>query len=213
MKKIILTLFLSSISAQEKYPADSLLKSANISLAKKIFIYPISKWQRVSYNSRIFNCQFYPSCSNFGANSIKKYGCFFGTIIAADRVVRCNPSALHYHSKIDGTYSDKDGRLIDFVNPKNYHSSDKSPAIAASLSFIPGLGRLYSGRFYDGLYSVLNLVIAWKTSSIAMKNQRKILGPVFLGTFTVLFAADIYGSWRAAKYYQPSKKNKTKNIR
>ena len=31
MKKIILTLFLSSISAQSKYPADSLLKSENIS--------------------------------------------------------------------------------------------------------------------------------------------------------------------------------------
>ena len=208
MKKIILTLFLSSISAQEKYPADSLLKSANISLAKKIFIYPISKWQRVSYNSKIFNCQFYPSCSNFGATSIKKYGNLFGTIIAADRIVRCNPSALHYHRKTDGAYSDNDGRLIDFVDPKNYYPSDKSPTIAAYLSIIPGLGRLYSGRLYDGLYSVFNFAIASEISLIAMKNQRKILGPLFLGSFTILYASEIYGSWRAAKYYQP-KKNKT----
>ena len=192
MKKIILTLFLSSISAQAKYPADSLLKSANISWTKKIFIYPISKWQRVSYSSRIFNCQFYPSCSNFGANSI----------------VRCNPSALHYHSKINGSYSDRDGRLIDFVDPKNYHPSGKSPTIAAALSIIPGLGKLYSGRFYDGLYSLFNLAIAWETSSIAMKNQRKILGPFFLGSFSILYAAEIYGSWRATKYYQPPN-NKT----
>ena len=209
MKKIILILFLSSISAQAKYPADSLLKSENISSTKKIFIYPISKWQRVSYNSKIFNCQFYPSCSNFGANSIKKYGGLFGIIIAVDRIIRCNPSALHYHSKIDGAYSDRDGRLIDFVDPKNYYPSDKSPTIAASLSIIPGLGKLYSGRFYDGLYGVFNLAIAWKTSSLAIKNQRKILGPLFLGSFTILYAAEIYGSWRATKYYQPSEKNKT----
>ena len=209
MKKIILTLILSSISAQVKYPADSLIKSENISFTKKIFIYSISKWQRISYNSKIFNCQFYPSCSNFGANSIKKYGTLFGTIIAADRINRCNPSALHYHNKIDGSYSDRDGRLIDFVDPKNYYPSDKSPAVAASLSIIPGLGKLYSGRFYDGLYSVFNLAIAWETTSIAMKNQRKILGPLLLGSFTILYAAEIYGSWRAAKYYQPSEKNKT----
>ena len=208
MKKIILTLILSSISAQVKYPADSLLKSENISFTKKIFIYPISKWQRISYNSKIFNCQFYPSCSNFGANSIKKYGTLFGTIIATDRINRCNPSALHYHSKIDGSFSDRNGRLIDFVDPKNYYLSDKSPTIAAALSIIPGLGKLYSGRLYDGLYSIFNLAIAWKTSSIAIKNKRKILGPFFLGSFTILYAAEIYGSWRAAKYYQPPN-NKT----
>jgi len=209
MKKIILTLILSSISAQVKYPADSLLKSENISFTKKIFIYPISKWQRISYNSKIFNCQFYPSCSNFGANSIKKYGTLSGTIIATDRINRCNPSALHYHSKIDGSFSDRNGRLIDFVDPKNYYLSDKSPTIAAALSIIPGLGKLYSGRLYDGLYSIFNLAIAWKTSSIAIKNKRKILGPFFLGSFTILYAAEIYGSWRAAKYYQPPN-NKTK---
>ena len=208
MKKIILTLILSSISAQVKYPADSLLKSENISFTKKIFIYPISKWQRISYNSKIFNCQFYPSCSNFGANSIKKYGTLSGTIIATDRINRCNPSALHYHSKIDGSFSDRNGRLIDFVDPKNYYLSDKSPTIAAALSIIPGLGKLYSGRLYDGLYSIFNLAIAWKTSSIAIKNKRKILGPFFLGSFTILYAAEIYGSWRATKYYQPPN-NKT----
>ena len=108
------------LSSENNLSPEIRVKSENISLKKKIFIYPISKWQRVSYNSKIFNCQFYPSCSNFGANSIKKYGGLFGTIIAADRIVRCNPSALHYHSKIDGAYNDKDGRLIDFVDPKNY---------------------------------------------------------------------------------------------
>ena len=208
MRHTLLILIVSLLSGQSKYPADSLLASSHVSIIQKIGLLPIAGWQRISYNTNFFNCQFYPSCSNFGANSIKKYGTWFGTIIAADRINRCNPSALHYHSKIDGSFSDRDGRLIDFVDPKNYYPSDKSPTIAAALSIIPGLGKLYSGRFYDGLYSIFNLAIAWETSSIAIKNQRKILGPFFLGSFTILYAAEIYGSWRATKYYQPPN-NKT----
>ena len=50
--------------------------------------------------------------------------------------------------------------------------------------------------------------VASAASSIAIKNQRKILGPFFLSSFTILYAAEIYGSWRATKYYQPPN-NKT----
>ena len=117
MKKIILIIFISIISAQVKYPADSLLESDNISYMRKIFIYPITRWQRISYNSNIFNCQFYPSCSNFCALSLKDNGLIMGSIIGADRIIRCNPSAFYYHQKINGAYNDTDGRLIDFVEP------------------------------------------------------------------------------------------------
>ena len=103
---------------------------------------------------------------------------------------------------------DDDGRLIDFVNPKIYQKNKKSPAIAAILSIVPGLGRIYAGRFYDGLYSIINLAISWKASSIAIKNKQKILAPVFSVSFAVLYAAEIYGGWRAAKYYQSPQKNK-----
>ncbi len=211
MKKIVLIIFLSIISAQVEYPADSLLESENISYMKKIFIYPVTRWQRLSYNSNIFNCQFYPSCSNYCTISIRDNGVIAGSIIAADRIVRCNPSALYYHQKINGVYNDDDGRLIDFVNPKIYQKNKKSPAIAAILSIVPGLGRIYAGRFYDGLYSIINLTISWKASSIAIKNKQLILAPAFSTTFAVLYAAEIYGGWRAAKYYQPPQKNKANN--
>ena len=66
---------------------------------KTFFLYPISGWQRLSYNYNVFNCQFYPSCSNFSALSIAKHGLLKGSIISADRIIRCNPSAYHYQSK------------------------------------------------------------------------------------------------------------------
>ena len=211
MKKIILIIFISTISAQVKYPADSLLKSDNISYMKKIFIYPITRWQRISYNSNIFNCQFYPSCSNFCAISLKDNGLIMGAIIGADRIIRCNPSALYYHQKLNGVYNDTDGRLIDFVEPKLNQKGVKSPALAAILSIVPGLGRLYTGRFYDCFYSVINLAITWKGSSISLKTNQKILAPIFTTAFATLYMAEIYGSWRAAKYYQPLQKNKSNN--
>ena len=194
-----------------QYPADTLLKSDNISYIKKIFIYPITRWQRISYNSNIFNCQFYPSCSNFCTISLKDNGLIMGSIIAADRIIRCNPSALYYHQKINGVYNDADGRLIDFVEPKLYHKGDKSPALAAILSIVPGLGRIYTGRFYDSFYSIINLAITWKGSSVSLKTNRKILSPIFITAFATLYMAEIYGSWRAAKYYQSIKKNKSSN--
>ena len=202
---------MSTISAQVKYPADSLLKSDNISYKKKILIYPITRWQRISYNSNIFNCQFYPSCSNFCAISLKENGLIIGAIIGGDRIIRCNPSALYYHQKLNGVYNDTDGRLIDFVEPKLYQKGVKSPALAAILSIVPGLGRIYTGRIYDCFYSMINLAITWNGSSIALKTNQKILAPVFTTAFATLYLAEIYGSWRAAKYYQPLKKNKSNN--
>jgi putative membrane protein insertion efficiency factor len=36
-------------------------------------------------------CRFYPSCSHYGYQAIYKFGVIKGTIMAAWRVLRCNP--------------------------------------------------------------------------------------------------------------------------
>ncbi len=36
-------------------------------------------------------CRFYPSCSHFGYQAIYKYGALRGSLMAAWRVLRCNP--------------------------------------------------------------------------------------------------------------------------
>lgn len=36
-------------------------------------------------------CRFYPSCSHYGYQAIYKHGAFKGSLMAAWRVLRCNP--------------------------------------------------------------------------------------------------------------------------
>jgi putative membrane protein insertion efficiency factor len=40
------------------------------------------------------SCIFYPSCSQYGLLSIKKYGVILGILMTADRLERCNRGAL-----------------------------------------------------------------------------------------------------------------------
>jgi putative membrane protein insertion efficiency factor len=44
-------------------------------------------------------CNFSPSCSRFGKQAIEKYGAFWGTLMAADRLMRCNPWAPSYFGR------------------------------------------------------------------------------------------------------------------
>ena len=62
--------------SQKKFPADTLLLSSTSNFLEKATIFPIATWQRLSYNSSLLNCQFYPSCSNYGSIAINQYGPF-----------------------------------------------------------------------------------------------------------------------------------------
>lgn len=203
MKKILVLTLITFVSAEPQYPADSLLISDNTTFLQKLFIYPIAQWQRISYNSNAFNCQFYPSCSNYCSIAIKEKGAVIGSIIGMDRITRCNPSALYYHQKIHGAYKDSDGRIIDNITPLSYQKNNKSELLAVSLSLIPGMGKIYAGRAYDGIYGVFNLFVSLQAYSTATKNKNKFISSVFGLSSIVLYASEIYGSWRAVKYYQP----------
>ena len=206
MKKILVLTLITFVSAEPQYPADSLLVSENTTFLQKLFIYPIAQWQRISYNSNAFNCQFYPSCSNYCSIAIKEKGAVIGSIIGMDRITRCNPSALYYHQKIHGAYKDSDGRIIDNITPLSYQKNNKSELLAVSLSLIPGMGKIYAGRAYDGIYGVFNLFVSLQAYSTSTKNKNKFISSIFGLSSIVLYASEIYGSWRAVKYYQPKNK-------
>jgi len=60
-----------------------------IGLYQKLFSPDHSFWGKYIY-PRGF-CRFYPSCSEYGKQSIKKYGFFKGVTKSIWRIVRCNP--------------------------------------------------------------------------------------------------------------------------
>ncbi len=115
MSKLLLHIILITglAYAQQNYPADTVLASPQASIFEKSAILPISAWQRISYNSELLACQFYPSCSNYGALAVREYGPIIGLAITADRIVRCNPFALNYHYEMHGEFHYPDYRLVD----------------------------------------------------------------------------------------------------
>tara|TARA_B100001121_G_scaffold209010_1_gene182894 strand:- start:483 stop:1091 length:609 start_codon:yes stop_codon:yes gene_type:complete len=197
MKYLIKTfLFISIIFAQ--YPADTLLILPSTSKIERILISPISKWQRISYGSPEMNCQFFPSCSQYGAIAINEKGPILGLFATSDRIIRCNPSAMKNHSAIGGSFY-QDGRMIDMLKPENINN-EKSPVIAGILSIVPGLGRIYSKKYFDGLFGFLMTSIAYQ-SAIRSTNNNSIFAPLFVSTAIIVHGGEIYGSYRTAKYH------------
>jgi putative membrane protein insertion efficiency factor len=187
-----------------KYPADSLLKSKNIHFIKKLGIAPISIWQRISYNTIVFDCQFYPSCSNYGSEAIKDFGFLKGGFVVADRIARCNPFAYYYHLELNRPFYEKDGRMIDTVHQKKVKKTSKSPLFAALLSSVfPGLGRIYSGRVIDGVFGMTNFFFVGSHAFKSLKNQNASISTILSVVSFYLYGSEIYGAYRQAKYYQP----------
>jgi len=199
----ILFLITSLLFAQSKYPADSVLTSSNSTLIEKILILPIAGWQRLSHNTSLLDCQFYPSCSQYGAIAIKENGIIKGIPMTAERIVRCNPSAFFNQLHIRGGFHEQDGRLIDHPTTHLNASINKSPVVAGLLSAIlPGSGRMYAGRLFDGFMGFLMVYIT-ASSAIDASKRDNYFGKSFAYSMAVIFyTGEIYGAYRSAKYYQ-----------
>ena len=207
MKFILFILLSTHIFSQHKYPADSLLKSNQVSVIKKFGILPISIWQRISYNTAIFDCQFYPSCSNYGSEAIRDFGFIKGGFVAADRITRCNPFAYHYHIELNRPFYEKDGRMIDTIHQKSITKTSKSPLMASFLSAIlPGLGRIYSGRTMDGVLGMTNFFFIGRYAFKNVKENNTSRGIILSIATFYLYGSEIYGAYRQTKHYQSDKK-------
>jgi len=196
-------LFGSLIFAQSKYPADSVLVSSNSTLIEKAIILPIAGWQRLSHNTRLLDCQFYPSCSQYGAIAIKENGIIKGIPMVADRIVRCNPSAFFNQLHIRGGFHEQDGRLIDHPTTHLNASTKKSPVVAGLLSAIlPGSGRMYAGRWFDGFMGFLMFYITASSAMDASKSDHSYQKSFYYSMAGIFYLGEVYGAYRTAKYYQ-----------
>ena len=204
--KSLINIFLVTATVFGQYPADSLFHDKNNNILQKMFLYPITKWQRLSYNSDAIGCQYSPNCSLYGAQAIHSKGAALGSMITYDRIIRCNESAAYHHNKMGGFYS-SDNRMID---PVDYYPgpNKKSPLFAATLSaIIPGSGRVYGGRLImDGVYGLLLTSLAIQVGYRSIKN-RSALSPFYGGIALIAYGGEIYGAYRTANYYQSNPKN------
>ena len=61
---------------------------------KNTLIFIIEKYQKhISpwLKSKNINCKFYPTCSEYTKQAIKKYGAIKGLFLGIKRIFRCNP--------------------------------------------------------------------------------------------------------------------------
>jgi uncharacterized protein len=58
---------------------------------RSAFVFPIRVYQRLFSPMLGERCKYYPSCSEYAAQSITKFGILRGLVLAGWRVLRCNP--------------------------------------------------------------------------------------------------------------------------
>lgn len=94
----------------------------------------------------------------------------------------------------------KISRAENVIGPLVYPT--KSPLLAALFSaFIPGAGKIYTGRASDGLYSLLlNGVLGYLVYN-SYKHERKISFYLYSAAFLFMYTGNIYGSYLAAKQF------------
>lgn len=58
---------------------------------RKILIYIIKLYQKFISPAFPNTCRFYPTCSNYAIEALKKHGIFKGLWLSIIRILKCNP--------------------------------------------------------------------------------------------------------------------------
>ena len=59
-----------------------------------LFSFFARAWQKTNTLRYFFNlgqCRFYPSCSEYFLEALKKHGLIYGALLTTKRILRCNP--------------------------------------------------------------------------------------------------------------------------
>jgi putative membrane protein insertion efficiency factor len=58
---------------------------------RRIALFPIRVYQRLFSPMLGARCRYYPSCSEYAAQAIERFGILRGVVLAGWRLLRCNP--------------------------------------------------------------------------------------------------------------------------
>lgn len=57
----------------------------------RLALLPIRLYQRILSPLLPRRCRYHPSCSNYAVQAVERFGILRGSVLAAWRVLRCNP--------------------------------------------------------------------------------------------------------------------------
>jgi hypothetical protein len=192
IKPQILFFFLLTPILTQDVNIDSLKRLEEIGVFEKVSLTTVQHWQKLSYNHKFLNCQFYPSCSNYFALSIANKGTLKGCVYGIDRFIRCNPGAVNYHFRQTNPLFHTDGRIIDLETLNEDNKKFKFKKWPIYLSIIPGLGRACYGREIDGTVSFIYTAGSLIFSHYSFKKGNNFVGGLSGITSLLFWSADIY---------------------
>ena len=62
-----------------------------MSALRGIFVAPLRVYQRAISPGLPARCKYYPSCSHYAVEAVRRYGVLRGVVLASWRLLRCNP--------------------------------------------------------------------------------------------------------------------------
>lgn len=84
---------------------------------KRLLLAPIRGYQRWISPARPRRCRYEPTCSAYAVEAIERYGAFRGGLMAAWRLLRCNPFS---HGGFDPV-PDRFRVRANHVHPADHH--------------------------------------------------------------------------------------------
>ncbi len=72
-----------------------------MSLAGRIAVAPIRLYQRLLSPLLPRSCRYHPTCSEYAAQAIGRYGILRGMVLASWRLLRCNPWSWGGHDPVE----------------------------------------------------------------------------------------------------------------
>ena len=68
--------------------------------ARRVWLLPVRFYQRVISPLTPPSCRYSPSCSQYAIDAVEGRGIFLGTLLAAWRILRCNPLFAGGHDPV-----------------------------------------------------------------------------------------------------------------
>jgi putative membrane protein insertion efficiency factor len=62
-----------------------------VRIVRELFLLPLHLYRRVISPVMRPHCRYSPSCSEYALDAVREYGVIRGAVLAAWRVMRCNP--------------------------------------------------------------------------------------------------------------------------
>jgi uncharacterized protein len=62
-----------------------------MTVLRRIATAPVRLYQRLISPGLPARCKYYPSCSEYAVHAVRRYGILRGVVLAAWRLLRCNP--------------------------------------------------------------------------------------------------------------------------